>query len=228
MAIAAAETLGAEVIRQRVILAGWDEPTPSKLAGADLADAELQRVAGSSEPEQWAGIAAAYARVPMPYAVAYARYRQAEALLVRDRAKALPTDLLRAAYTICRSLGASPLASAIETLARRARIDLVAPPDAQASRPVSSPVAFAEDPPAAVPGLPEPRADRDQDVLRLSARELEVLRLVADGRTNREIADTLFISHKTASVHVTHILDKLGAKNRVEAAMIATRAGLSL
>ncbi|MBA2380791.1 MAG: response regulator transcription factor, partial [Chloroflexi bacterium] len=60
----------------------------------------------------------------------------------------------------------------------------------------------------------------------LSAREVEVLRLVAAGRSNGEIGDELFITRKTAGVHVTHILDKLGVSNRVEAAMAAARLGL--
>ena len=62
--------------------------------------------------------------------------------------------------------------------------------------------------------------------LGLSARESEVLALVAAGRTNGQIAEALFISPKTASVHVTHILDKLGVSSRIEAAMLAARAGL--
>ena len=62
--------------------------------------------------------------------------------------------------------------------------------------------------------------------LGLSARESEVLALVAAGRTNGQIAEELFISPKTASVHVTHILDKLGVSSRIEAAMLAARAGL--
>ena len=60
----------------------------------------------------------------------------------------------------------------------------------------------------------------------LTARELEVLRLVAAGRSNREIGNELFISAKTASVHVSNILAKLGASSRVEAAAIAHRDGL--
>lgn len=60
----------------------------------------------------------------------------------------------------------------------------------------------------------------------LTARELEVLRLVAAGRSNREIGDELFISAKTASVHVSNILAKLAASSRVEAAAIAHRDGL--
>ena len=60
--------------------------------------------------------------------------------------------------------------------------------------------------------------------LGLSAREIEVLELVAAGLSNGEIADRLFITRKTAAVHVTHILDKLGVANRVGAAMVAARS----
>jgi DNA-binding NarL/FixJ family response regulator len=70
-------------------------------------------------------------------------------------------------------------------------------------------------------------ASRPLNDLGLSVRELEVLALVAAGRTNGQIAKELFISPKTASVHVTHILDKLGVSSRIEAAMIAARAGLT-
>jgi DNA-binding CsgD family transcriptional regulator len=76
----------------------------------------------------------------------------------------------------------------------------------------------------AEPVAPAPEAARaPAEILGLSAREWEVLELVAAGRSNAEIAEVLFISPKTASVHVTHILDKLGVSNRVEAATIAVR-----
>ena len=68
------------------------------------------------------------------------------------------------------------------------------------------------------------RERRTDDVL--TEREVEVLRLVADGMTNGQIADRLFMSPKTASVHVSHILAKLGAANRTEAATVARRQGL--
>ena len=60
----------------------------------------------------------------------------------------------------------------------------------------------------------------------LTEREVAVLGMVAAGRTNAQIASELFISPKTASVHITNILRKLGVANRVQAATIATRAGL--
>jgi DNA-binding NarL/FixJ family response regulator len=59
--------------------------------------------------------------------------------------------------------------------------------------------------------------------LGISAREAEVLRLLGVGRTNRQIANELYISEKTASVHVTHLLRKLGVANRIEASAIAQR-----
>ena len=62
--------------------------------------------------------------------------------------------------------------------------------------------------------------------LELTPREIEVLTLVADGMTNREIASELFISNKTASAHVSHILSKLSAPNRTAAAATARRLGL--
>ena len=60
----------------------------------------------------------------------------------------------------------------------------------------------------------------------LTGRELEVLRLVAAGRSNRDIANELFISPKTASVHVSNILGKLGSASRGEAAAKAHALGL--
>jgi DNA-binding CsgD family transcriptional regulator len=74
---------------------------------------------------------------------------------------------------------------------------------------------------AKVPVNARARGSRD-----LSPRELEVLSLVADGRSDREIATELFISKKTASVHVAHIKDKLGVGSRVEIATEGIRLGL--
>ena len=80
---------------------------------------------------------------------------------------------------------------------------------------------------AAVLVDPDQPADRQgpglSELLGLTPREAEVLGLVARGYTNRQIAAALVISAKTASVHVSHILDKLDARNRVEAAAIAHR-----
>jgi DNA-binding NarL/FixJ family response regulator len=60
----------------------------------------------------------------------------------------------------------------------------------------------------------------------LTAREVEVLRKVADGNRNKDIADLLFISEETVKVHIKHIMDKLGAKDRTQAIAIAVRRGI--
>jgi DNA-binding NarL/FixJ family response regulator len=60
----------------------------------------------------------------------------------------------------------------------------------------------------------------------LTSREVEVLRLVAAGNRNKEIADRLFIAEETVKVHLKHIMDKLGANDRTEAVAIAARRGI--
>jgi DNA-binding NarL/FixJ family response regulator len=84
--------------------------------------------------------------------------------------------------------------------------------------------------------LPLPKAPADEGAaaapagaappLGLTEREVEVLALIAEGKSNREIGQQLYMSPKTASVHVTHILQKLGVRTRVQAAAIAARHGL--
>jgi DNA-binding NarL/FixJ family response regulator len=75
--------------------------------------------------------------------------------------------------------------------------------------------------------LIEEPGETEENGLGLTGRELEVLRLVADGRSNGQIAEELYISRKTASVHVSNILAKLGVTSRVEAAALAHRQGLA-
>jgi DNA-binding NarL/FixJ family response regulator len=116
----------------------------------------------------------------------------------RDRREA--GDALRQAHATSARLGAEPLRRQIEQLARHARIDL---------------------------GVASGDAVPPTDRIGLTDREREVIRLVAAGRSNQEIAETLFITRKTASVHVSNILGKLGVANRVEAAAVANRLGLS-
>jgi DNA-binding NarL/FixJ family response regulator len=65
-----------------------------------------------------------------------------------------------------------------------------------------------------------------KDSAGLTEREKEVLQQIALGKTNREIGAALFISPKTAGVHVSHILEKLGVRSRVAAAGVAHRLGL--
>ena len=71
-----------------------------------------------------------------------------------------------------------------------------------------------------------PRASAAGPFDELSERELEILRLIADGHANKEIARQLVISERTARTHVSHILGKLGVTSRTQAALLAVREGL--
>jgi DNA-binding NarL/FixJ family response regulator len=71
--------------------------------------------------------------------------------------------------------------------------------------------------------LPDPPDDPDTALARLTHREWEVLCLIVARRTDREIADRLFISYRTVTSHVTNILNKLGVSSRRDAAEVATR-----
>jgi DNA-binding CsgD family transcriptional regulator len=137
----------------------------------------------------WDRAAAAWEGLSEPYPLAQTLRHAAEAALADGDRDGAAARLDRAA-TLAADLGARPLSEEIAILARRARIRLGREPEAAA-------------------GLESGG---------LTGRELEVLRLVAAGRSNRDIAAELFISPKTASVHVSNILGKLGAANRGEAA----------
>jgi len=148
----------------------------------------------------WDGAAAAWAGLGEPYPLGETLLHAAETALARgDREGA--AERLRRAAALADELGAHPLAEQIAILARRARIRLIP--------------AIGDDA-AEGQGPGDPGAGGGE--LGLTERELEVLRLVAAGRSNREIAAELFISPKTASVHVSNILGKLGVASRGEAA----------
>ncbi|MDF3053873.1 MAG: LuxR family transcriptional regulator, partial [Geminicoccaceae bacterium] len=80
---------------------------------------------------------------------------------------------------------------------------------------------------SAGPAADDTRTERSEAPSRLTARELDVLRLVAAGHSNREIATALFVTQRTAATHVSHILSKLGVGSRSEAAAWAVRYGLA-
>jgi DNA-binding CsgD family transcriptional regulator/tetratricopeptide (TPR) repeat protein len=163
--------------------------------------AEWRRMRGSSDSELWGHAAAAWDAVRYPHRAAYAYYRQAEALLSRPGGKKPAAAALRASAE--RGVHHIPLRHAIQDLARHAGVDLTRPLDTVTPR-------------TQVPTRP----------FGLTDRELAVLQLLAEGKTNSEIGAILFISTKTASVHVTNILRKLAVATRVQAATVAERAGL--
>jgi class 3 adenylate cyclase/tetratricopeptide (TPR) repeat protein len=207
---------------------GWSsERGPASPAGSDavarLCGAESARLEGGIEPALWHEVASLFDATGEPYPGAYARYREAEAFLGMGHANARSDagELLREAARVCRELGADPLGSQVAALARRARLEV----GLEDREPV--PVMADDRPyPTDLDRYGLATARERLGALGLSRREIEVLELVTSGRTNGQIARSLFISPKTAGVHVTHILDKLGVRNRVEAAMIAARLGL--
>jgi predicted ATPase/DNA-binding CsgD family transcriptional regulator len=188
----------------RLSLAQLGMNLPGAKAEGAGCEAEFARLELRSDPREWAALAASWDALFRPYEAIYARWRQAEALLA-TRAPRAAGGVLRRAHHGTVELGERPLRHEIERLAQRARIDLQ--PPSPKPRNTSTRRAGTE------PGL--------------TPREQEVLQHLVEGRTNRQIARSLFISEKTASVHVSNIMSKLGATNRSEAAAIAHRLRLT-
>ncbi|WP_371589865.1 helix-turn-helix transcriptional regulator [Streptomyces virginiae] len=179
-------------------------PVPVWAAHAEYVRAELLRAEARDTPADWTAVETAVRPLERPYLLAKACHRLAEALLAAgDREPA--AALLREAYAIAERIGSRTLREDLALLAQRARFPLT---DAD----------HAVAPPA-------PETD-PIEALGLTSRERDVLRLVAAGSTNRKIAEELFISPKTASVHVSNILAKLGVAGRGEAAALAHRLRL--
>ncbi|MBC9711540.1 AAA family ATPase [Streptomyces sp. TRM66268-LWL] len=170
--------------------------------------AELLRAEDRATPEDWAEVAELFEACERPFGLARVRYRHAESLLSAggdEETRARAADLLLAARKVAEPLSAKPLLEDISLLAQRARLAL----EGHATVPV-----------------PDRAADDPLETFGLTSRERDVLALVAQGHTNRQIAESLFISPKTASVHVSNILAKLGVAGRGEAAALAHRLRL--
>ncbi len=172
---------------------------PEAAAWQLVVEAHHERAHGRSDAAQWADIADRFEALALPHPAAIARYHEADAWLRSRSGHQRAAAAARSALATAERLGATPLADQVRLLAQRGRLDLTETPE---------PAVVEVDP---------------LQALGISAREAEVLRLLGRGRTNRQIADELYISEKTASVHVTHLLRKLGVANRVEASAIAQR-----
>jgi DNA-binding CsgD family transcriptional regulator len=174
---------------------------PPRDAAAHLSHAEASLTRLSvSDADAWAGAATRWADLNDRWATAVALLREAEAAALAGAADRAATSLRRA-HTIASELDAAPLLGELDAVSRRTRISLDAPT----------------------------RLDLDERAVQrlgLTPREAEVLTLVAAGRTNRQIGDELFVSVKTASVHVSNILRKLNVNSRVDAAAVAQRLGI--
>ena len=132
---------------------------------------------------------------------ATALLREAEAAASAGSADRAASSLRHANFTAS-ELGAASLLAEIDGVSRRTRISIEAPTRVTLD-------------------------DNTAHNLGLTPREAEVLTLVAGGRTNRQIGNELFVSEKTASVHVSNILRKLGVNSRVDAAAVAQRIGMA-
>ncbi|HZB77689.1 MAG TPA: AAA family ATPase [Solirubrobacteraceae bacterium] len=199
-ACARIRALEAELDR-RLDPSGWrGSPPPEAVVQRALCAAEAARAAGEATPEVWAEVRGRSAAMGLALEEAYARLRGAECLvLAGDRAAAAET--LGAGLDLARAAGARWLADEQRALARRARLTSVLQDGGDG-------------------------ADAQGASLGLTDRELAVLELLAEGLTNRQIGERLFMAQKTASVHVSRILSKLDVDNRVEAATAAQRLGL--
>jgi DNA-binding CsgD family transcriptional regulator len=165
-------------------------------AWAARVEAEAARLRGEPAVEPWRVALEAFGFGHV-YEEARSRWRLAEALLAADD-RSGAAEQARAAHEVAVRLGAVPLRTAAETLIRRGRLDVQVPGGRR---------------PAGVDAVFTPR-------------ETEVLALMAQGRTNRQIGAELYISEKTASVHVSNILAKLAASSRTEAVAVAAQRGL--
>ena len=163
------------------------------------ARASLSRLS-APDPAAWADVAVRWDDLPERWMACEARVREAEAWFATGDA-ARTAAALRAAHIIALELSSPVVLGRVEAVSRRTRIS------------VESAELVVVD-------------ARSADRLGLTPREAEVLGLVAAGRTNRQIGEALYVSEKTASVHVSNILRKLGVASRVEAAAVAQRLGL--
>jgi DNA-binding CsgD family transcriptional regulator len=171
------------------------------LLRVDAEHARLRAAASGAAPDPglWAQTVGEFS-FGYRYEEARSRFRWAQALHATDEdaddTREAAAREATAAFTEATAMGAAPLTEAVQAWARRARVPL--------------------------PGTIRHR----EAATSLTSREREVLELVADGLSNRQIGERLFISTKTVSVHVSNVLAKLGVSGRAEAVDVAHRAGL--
>ncbi|MBB4923419.1 DNA-binding CsgD family transcriptional regulator/tetratricopeptide (TPR) repeat protein [Kitasatospora kifunensis] len=211
----AADPQRPEVLRRIAAeLVGLRPLSPLHQGWLALAEAELARATGSDTPAHWAAAIEPLRGTGLPYPLVLALLGAAGAAAAageRERAG----ELLREAGPLAGLRGDLELGREIARLAERAGVARVLRPAApgRADRAPGAAVAVA----GPVQGAA---------AFHLTPRETDVLRLLTEGRTNRQIAEELFISPKTASVHVSNILAKLEVSGRGEAAALAHRLRL--
>lgn len=217
-------------------------PMSSVLGARTEADLQLataraheRRVQGRASARSWARLAHAWQERGIPYQAAKCLWWQALAELRGGGDRDVAREALHASWRLASPLPAGPLCAALMDLASRSRLDLPIDddhprPSAQRrpkARRVAVPVVDAPAHPASghLAQLVRPPETVGQP-FGLSPRELEVLTIMCEGRTDREIAERLFISQRTVHIHVRRVLAKLGATSRTQAASIAWHAGV--
>jgi DNA-binding CsgD family transcriptional regulator/tetratricopeptide (TPR) repeat protein len=186
-----ARTLAADLISR------GGQISPETAAWLALAEAEAAAAAGTPDFDKWTAAIDNLDAMGLVLKAATARLRYAEAVLTRRGTRQAAIVLISAAHQAANAAGARPLVDQANRLASRAHLD----------------IRLADQPP--------PSKAKPATRYGITVRESEVLRHLATGQTNRQIADLLFISEKTASVHVSNLLRKLGVTNRIEAGAIA-------
>ena len=183
----------------RLIVAEHGDRRPDLAAFGAMVEAEEARRLGNDSRATWRAVAEAWQAAGWPYREAYARLREAAAALKAGR-REQAIRALTACQALAQELQAAPLLSQADGMARRARLT----------------------PTAAKPARSAELGTRFD----LTDREMEILGCLVRGDSNRQIARALFISDRTVAVHVSRILDKLGVRNRTEAATVGARLGL--
>jgi DNA-binding CsgD family transcriptional regulator/tetratricopeptide (TPR) repeat protein len=205
------ETESDALARARIHLdrlaAAAEDGGPVERAWLAVGIAEAARARGEHDPALWQDAAEQWDALERPYCAAVSRWRQAE-LLVGAEDRPAATAVARAALEVAERLGAGWLTGELQGLCARARLEL------DAGVTVNGGGAVAEN--GSAPAGEEPPFG-------LTPRELQVLTLIAEGATNRQIGAALFMAEKTASVHVSRILNKLGVRSRTQAAAVAHR-----
>ncbi len=185
--------------RAGLIVAEHGDGQPDLAAFGAMMAAEEARRLGNDTRVMWRAAAEAWRVAGFPYREAYARLREAAAALKAGR-REQAVRALTSCQVLAQELQATPLLTRADDLARRARL---APTAAKPARSAGLGTRFD-----------------------LTDREMEILGCLVRGDSNRQIARALFISDRTVAVHVSRILDKLGVRNRTEAATVGARLGL--
>lgn len=188
--------------RARAITEEHGSEQPEVAAFGVMAAAESAREHGIDDRAMWREVADAWQTIDQPYREAYARLREA-ASAIRAGRRERAGRALAACESLAGQLGSAPLLALAGEFARQARLTDLTGQAQSSARPAAASARFD-----------------------LTGRESDVLALLVRGDSNRQIARALFISERTVAVHISHIFDKLGVRNRTEAASIGVHLGL--